>query len=72
MTMTLNEQLHNSAGHKPGLDPACPVCAKTLAAQKDTVNAQVHPVFQQALNSWASIGPGLYVRTANRKKKGGR
>jgi hypothetical protein len=24
--MTLNEQLHNSASHLPGYDPACPVC----------------------------------------------
>lgn len=24
--MTLKEQLHNSAAHKPGVDAACPVC----------------------------------------------
>ncbi len=28
--MTIAEQLHKSAFHKPGLDPACPVCNPTL------------------------------------------
>jgi hypothetical protein len=26
--MTLAQQLHNSATHKPGTDPNCPVCTK--------------------------------------------
>ena len=26
--MTIREQLHTSATHKPGNDPACPVCAE--------------------------------------------
>jgi hypothetical protein len=28
--MTLNQQLHNSATHKAGIDPACPVCNKRI------------------------------------------
>lgn len=26
--MTLRDQLHNSATHKPGFDPACPACVR--------------------------------------------
>lgn len=28
--MTLRDQLHNSKTHKPGFDPACPVCVQGL------------------------------------------
>jgi hypothetical protein len=35
-----------------------------------TVNAHVHSTFAQALNSWASIGPGMCVRTGTGKKRG--
>ena len=27
---TLNQQLHNSATHKAGFDPACPECTKRV------------------------------------------
>lgn len=64
--MTLNEQLHNSATHAKGFDPACPVCNPQ---RPETVNAHVHSTFAQALNSWAMIGNGLYVRTAPRKNR---
>jgi hypothetical protein len=37
-----------------------------------TPNFHVHPAFSSALNSWASIGNWLYVRTAPRKKGGRR
>jgi hypothetical protein len=33
--MTLTNQLHNSATHKPGIDPVCPVCSPLIAIIRD-------------------------------------
>lgn len=33
--MTLDQQLHESATHKPGIDKACPVCNPLIAVIKD-------------------------------------
>lgn len=33
--MTLRDQLHNSATHKPGFDPACPACIRNADTAKE-------------------------------------
>ena len=38
--MTINEQLHASAAHRPGLDPACPVCAPAVNAARVLVTLE--------------------------------
>ena len=65
-----------NCGYFTNVHTYCPTCEMNVCegcedhhtcARKEP-NAHVHPVFAQTLNSWASIGPGLYVRTAPRKK----
>jgi hypothetical protein len=45
----------------------CEACDHTCEAERPAANAHVPPSFAQALNSWASIGNGLYVRTGTKR-----
>lgn len=50
--MTINEQLHHSATHKPGFDPACPVCKPADVRVQNHISLVLVRPLNDAADQW--------------------
>lgn len=69
--MKVSEQLHNSATHKLGTDPACPVCNSLVGVVADLERC-ARQNEADALSSTAAIAVAAEQRRMIRILRGGR